>query len=69
MSTDCPSGPAELLKNGRWGRLAPVGDAEALAKAMRASLEDYHDTAALKRHAADFAPEIAARKYLELLDL
>ena len=69
VSTDCPSGPAEILKNGRWGRLSPVGDAEALAKAMRASLEDYHDTAALKRHAADFAPEIAARKYLELLDL
>ena len=69
VSTDCPSGPAEILENGRWGRLSPVGDTDALAKAMRASLEDDHDTAALKRRAADFAPEIAARKYLELLDL
>ena len=69
VSTDCPSGPAEILENGRWGRLSPVGDTDALAKAMRASLEDDHDTAALKRRAADFAPEIAARKYLDLLDL
>jgi len=69
VSTDCPSGPAEILENGKWGRLTPVGNADALAEAMRASLEDYHDTAALKRRAADFAPEIAARKYLELLDL
>ena len=69
VSTDCPSGPAEVLENGKWGRLSPVGDADALAEAMRASLKDDHDTAALKRRAADFAPEIAARKYLELLDL
>ena len=69
VSTDCPSGPAEILENGRWGRLSPVGEADALAKAMRASLEDYHDTAALKRRASDFSPEIAARKYLALLDL
>ena len=69
VSTDCPSGPAEILENGKWGRLTPVGNADALAEAMRASLEDDHDTAALKRRAADFAPEIAARKYLELLDL
>ena len=69
VSTDCPSGPAEILENGKWGRLTPVGNADALAEAMRASLEDDHDTAALKRRTADFAPEIAARKYLKLLDL
>jgi glycosyltransferase involved in cell wall biosynthesis len=69
VSTDCPSGPAEILENGKWGRLTPVGNADALAEAMRASLKDDHDTAALKRRAADFAPEIAARKYLDLLDL
>ena len=69
VSTDCPSGPAEILENGKWGRLIPVGNADALAEAMRASLEDDHDSATLKRRAADFAPEIAARKYLKLLDL
>lgn len=68
-STDCPSGPAEILENGKYGRLAPVGDAEALARAMDEALASPVDRAALTRRAADFAPEIAARKYLDLLGL
>ena len=31
ISTDCRSGPSEILAEGRFGRLVPVGDAEALA--------------------------------------
>lgn len=69
VSTDCPSGPAEILGNGRFGALVPVNDVAALAAAMNASLSSQHDTGALKRRATDFSPEIAARKYLELLDL
>jgi len=69
VSTDCPSGPAEILENGRWGRLTPVGDAQALARAMDESLSTPVDRDALKRRAADFSPEIAARKYLDLLGL
>jgi len=69
VSTDCPFGPAEILENGRWGRLVPVGDVGALARAMDESLAVSHDRNALKRRAADFAPEIAARKYLDLMGL
>lgn len=69
VSTNCPSGPAEILENGRWGRLVPVGDAKALARAMGEALEAPVDREALKRRAADFAPHIAARRYLELLGL
>jgi len=34
VSTDCPSGPAEILENGRWGSLVPVGDVNAMADAI-----------------------------------
>ena len=67
VSTDCPSGPAEILENGKYGRLVPVRDAQALADAMRQALAAPHDPAVLKQRASDFAPAIAAKRYLELL--
>lgn len=69
VSTDCPSGPAEILQGGRFGRLVPVGDASALARAMNDALSTPVDREALIRRASDFAPEIATRKYLDLLGL
>ena len=67
VATDCPFGPAEILDNGRWGRLVPVGDEAALARAMSEALAETPDRAALRRRAADFSPEKAARRYLELV--
>jgi len=34
VSTNCPSGPAEILEGGKWGRLVPVGDVHKLAASM-----------------------------------
>ena len=39
VSTDCRSGPREILDGGRFGRLVPVGDAKSLAKAMAEALD------------------------------
>ncbi|MEC4813037.1 MAG: glycosyltransferase [Scytonema sp. PMC 1069.18] len=34
VSTDCESGPSEILANGKYGWLTPVGDSEAIAQAI-----------------------------------
>lgn len=39
VATDCPSGPAEILEDGKWGTLVPPGCPEALAAAAESSLE------------------------------
>lgn len=39
VSTDCPSGPREILQDGRLGVLVPVGDPAALASAILERLD------------------------------
>lgn len=40
VSTDCPSGPREILENGRYGRLVPVADEQAMADAIIKTLKE-----------------------------
>nr|WP_255762557.1 glycosyltransferase [Halomonas alkalisoli] len=67
VSTNCPSGPAEILENGKYGSLVPVGDGAALADAMTASLKRDHSRKRLSARASYFSPSVAADKYLKLL--
>jgi glycosyltransferase involved in cell wall biosynthesis len=39
VSTDCPSGPREILRNGEIGRLVPMSNPQALAEAIVAALD------------------------------
>ena len=39
VSTDCYSGPSEILKGGQYGQLVPVGDVDAMASAIMSVLE------------------------------
>lgn len=40
VSTNCRTGPDEILENGRWGGLVPVGDASALCREMESTLSE-----------------------------
>ena len=67
VSTDSPHGPREVLEDGRWGALVPVGDVAALARALEETLDGRRPPAeALVRRAADFSPERAAVAYENL---
>lgn len=67
VSTDCPSGPAEILKHGEFGWLTPVGDAEALARSMAEALDAELDREKLRRRGTDFDVRKIADRYLAVL--
>ena len=66
ISTDCPSGPREILEDGKWGRLVPVADADALASSIVSCLKTtqrYDFTARL----SDFSCEKILSEYIKIL--
>ena len=66
VSTNCPSGPAEILENGRYGSLVPVGDAPALAFAILEALENKRDATLQRKRAQNFSEDRAISAYLTL---
>ena len=67
VSTDCPSGPAEILENGQYGQLVPVGDPAAMAQAILATLDAPPDRGLLQKRASLFSVDRAVEQYLEVL--
>ncbi len=67
VSTDCPSGPAEILDGGAYGPLVPVADDAALAKAILSVLETPPDPERLRAQAALFSVDRATDQYLQVL--
>jgi glycosyltransferase involved in cell wall biosynthesis len=67
VSTDCPSGPAEILEAGRLGPLVPVGDAAALGDAIARALLAPGDADPRRARAYDFAVDRVAPRYLAAL--
>jgi glycosyltransferase involved in cell wall biosynthesis len=69
VSTDCPSGPAEILQHGRYGLLVPVGDPQALSTAMAASLEQQMPKATLREAVVPYTVSAATDSYLRAMGL
>jgi glycosyltransferase involved in cell wall biosynthesis len=67
VSTDCPSGPAEILDGGRFGELVPVRDAPALAAAMARTLDHPLLAETLRTRGGEFSLERSVAQYLALL--
>ena len=67
VSTDCRSGPSEMLEGGRWGRLVPVGDWRAMARAIEDTLDDPMPAEELKARASVYSVEASVERYLEVL--
>jgi glycosyltransferase involved in cell wall biosynthesis len=66
VSTDCPSGPAEILQGGRYGRLVAPGNAADLAAAMEATLAAPLPAALLRERGQAFSVASSTARYLEL---
>jgi glycosyltransferase involved in cell wall biosynthesis len=70
VSTNCLSGPDEILESGRWGRLVPVGDVDALMNAMSVTLDTPREQLPdVRQRALDFEQEHAVDAYLRILDV
>ena len=67
VSTDCPSGPIEILDNGRYGSLVEVGDVNNLGRAMIDTLENPKTKIELKERAKLFSTEKASYNYIQLI--
>lgn len=66
VSTDCRTGPREVLEDGKWGSLVPIRDTVALADAMIKALErENHPD--VRRRAEDFTEQVSIDLYLDVV--
>ena len=67
VSTDCPTGPSEILKDGLYGELVPVGNPKRLAKAIIKTFDDPIDSKILVKRAKDFSTEKIIPQYISYI--
>lgn len=69
VSTDCPSGPREILADGAFGPLTPVGDVAALAEAMEAVLERPLEADILRQRGWNYGVSASVQAYVDYFGL
>lgn len=68
VSTDCPSGPREILDDGKYGTLVENYSPEALSEAIEEQIRDPIDEDALRARGDDFSVERCIENYDRLID-
>lgn len=68
VATNCESGPAEILANGKFGHLTPVGDSAAIADAILSVLAGA-DAKYDPRWLEQFTLDTCVQQYLDVLGL
>ena len=69
VSTDCPSGPRELLDGGRVAPLVEMGDSEALASTLLSVLAEPPPSEMLTKAVSAYHQDVSAAAYLQTLGL
>lgn len=69
VSTDCESGPSEILENGQYGKLVKVGDVAGMTEAIINTLHEQTKIQVLQQRANEFSLEVALLKYQQLLNI
>ena len=69
VSTDCPSGPAEILQNGKYGSLVEIGDFDGMAHAMLKLLDAPPERDYIRRAAQPFTLTASVTAYLDALGI
>ena len=68
VSTDCESGPAEILKDGKYGFLAPTDNAKKFAEVIYQGYLNQINSSKLIERATEYTIEVVGPKYLELIN-
>ena len=68
VSTDCPSGPREILADGKFGKLVQPQDPDGLADAILKTLERPLAAELLVERAKEFSVEKSAAAYYALIE-
>jgi len=66
LSTDCPHGPSEILKNSDLGILVPTNDSRSLSMGILKGLKTKWDAKILQKRALNFSINNQSKKYLSL---
>ncbi|MEO6719170.1 MAG: glycosyltransferase [Ferruginibacter sp.] len=67
VSTDCPSGPGEILRNGKLGYLCPVNDPTAMATAISRAMKSPLDKSIVQQAAQQYKVSNILKEYIDIL--